>query len=421
MSPTSNDHIVKSYDSELKRLDGEIQRMGGIAIAQLDAAIDVLQRRDSQAAMRVVANDEAIDTLEHEVSHDVLRLLALRQPMARDLREVYAALRISSDIERIGDYAANVAKRSIVLNQTAPVSAARGLPALAKLANTLVREALEAYTARDADRAMAVRSRDAELDAEYTGLFRELLTYMAEDPRQITACTHLLFMAKNIERIGDHATNIAENTWFWCTASSPKASAKTRPHQPVTRLRCCASRSIARGQVFECVPGSFEAIGRRTRKLSGTRRKYVPVGSSATSMSLKVRKSSLARRPVVDLVRTVELEEPREPMPQIGIPALTVRRSSCVRSFSAASKTWTFSKSLHGWIHGVRGKRPHVRRPIATNEPGTATPAPIFLRSNDLATAGQEGRDTRDRQGWGRMRGLDAWCGRGWPRPAPKA
>ena len=213
MSPT-HEHIVKSFDNELTRLYGEIGRMGDIAVAQLDAAIDVLMRRDSKAAERVVANDEAIDALEHEVSHDVLRLLALRQPMARDLREVYAALRISADIERIGDYAANVAKRSMVLNQNAPVAPVRGLPALAKLANELVRDAVQAYRDRDADRALAVRNRDVELDAQYTGLFRELLTYMAEDPKQITACTHLLFMAKNIERIGDHATNIAENTWF---------------------------------------------------------------------------------------------------------------------------------------------------------------------------------------------------------------
>lgn len=220
--PSSNDHIVKSYDNELQRLDGEIQRMGQIAVAQLDAAIDVLQRRDTQAAMRVVANDDAIDALEQEVSHDVLRLLALRQPMARDLREVYAALRISSDIERIGDYAANVAKRSMVLNQSAPVTVARGLPALARLANNLVTEALAAYRLRDAAKAMHVRGRDAELDAEYTGLFRELLTYMAEDPRQITACTHLLFIAKNIERIGDHATNIAENTWFLVHGEQPE-------------------------------------------------------------------------------------------------------------------------------------------------------------------------------------------------------
>jgi phosphate transport system protein len=211
---TPHEHIVKSFDSELQRLYGEIQRMGEIAIAQLDAAVDVLQRRDSDAARRVVANDDAIDALEHEVSNDVLRLLALRQPMARDLREVYAALRISSDIERIGDYAANVAKRSMVLNQGAPVALAHGLPILAKLANSLVKESLTAYANRDADAAKAVRDRDAELDAQYTALFRELLTYMAEDPKQITPCTHLLFMAKNIERIGDHATNIAENTWF---------------------------------------------------------------------------------------------------------------------------------------------------------------------------------------------------------------
>jgi phosphate transport system protein len=223
-----HDHIVKSFDTELRRLTGEIDRMGEIAVAQLDAAIDVLQRRDSRAAERVVANDEAIDALEHEVSHDVLRLLALRQPMARDLREVYAALRISADIERIGDYAANVAKRSMVLNQAAPVMPAQGLPALASLANVLVREAVAAYRERDADRAMAVRNRDAELDAQYTALFRVLLTYMAEDPRQITACTHLLFMAKNIERIGDHATNIAESTWFLVHGEAPAAVREKR-------------------------------------------------------------------------------------------------------------------------------------------------------------------------------------------------
>ena len=215
------DHIVKSFDTELARLDAELRRMGRMATAQLDGAIDVFLRRDDAAAMRIVANDEAIDALEHAVAHDALQLLALRQPMARDLREVYAALRIASDIERIGDYAANVAKRSLVLNRTAPVAAARGLPALARLANTLVRDALDAYAVRDADAAMAVRSRDAELDADYTGLFREVLTCMAEDPRQITACTHLLFIAKNIERIGDHATNIAEYTWFLVHGEPP--------------------------------------------------------------------------------------------------------------------------------------------------------------------------------------------------------
>ncbi|MEO7064814.1 MAG: phosphate signaling complex protein PhoU [Dokdonella sp.] len=208
------EHIVKSYGDELNRLTGEIRRMGDLALAQLDAAIDAVIERDSNAAMKIVHNDSAIDALEHEVSHDVVRLLALRQPMARDLREILAALRISADIERIGDYAANVAKRSLVLNQSAPVQLTSALPRLARLAEILVREVLAAYQDNDADRALIAWARDEELDEQYTGLFRELLTYMMEDPRNITPCTHLLFMAKNIERIGDHATNIAENVYF---------------------------------------------------------------------------------------------------------------------------------------------------------------------------------------------------------------
>jgi phosphate transport system protein len=224
-----HDHIVKSFDNELQRLYGEIGRMGELAVAQLDAAVDVLQRRDSRAAERVVANDEAIDALEHEVSHDVLRLLALRQPMARDLREVYSALRISADIERIGDYAANVAKRSIVLNAGAAVPAAhQALPTLARRANALVRDAITAFGTRDAVLALAVRGRDAELDELYTALFRELLTYMAEDPRMITPCAHLLFIAKNIERIGDHATNVAEYTWFIVHGEMPPDAREKR-------------------------------------------------------------------------------------------------------------------------------------------------------------------------------------------------
>jgi phosphate transport system protein len=217
MITTPHEHIVKSYDSELQRLYGEIARMGEIAVAQLDAAVDALGRRDSKAAQRVVDNDIAIDTLEQEVSQDVLRLLALRQPMARDLREVYGALRISADIERIGDYAANVAKRAIPLSMVAPVRPAAGLEHLATLAAVGVRDVLAAYQDRDAERAYAVWKNDTVLDEAYTGYFRQLLTYMMEDPRNITPCTHLLFMAKNIERIGDHATNIAENVWFQVT------------------------------------------------------------------------------------------------------------------------------------------------------------------------------------------------------------
>ena len=211
---TDKDHIIKSYDSELGRLTGEIVRMGELSVSQLEAAIDVLNRRDERAAQRVVSNDDAIDQMEQQISHDVVRLLALRAPMAGDLRNIFAALRIAADIERIGDYAANVAKRSIPLSMVAPVGPSGGLAYLAELASEAVREVLFAYRDRDAERAYKVWKNDVVLDEAYTGYFRQLLTYMMEDPRNITPCTHLLFMAKNIERIGDHATNIAENVWF---------------------------------------------------------------------------------------------------------------------------------------------------------------------------------------------------------------
>lgn len=216
------DHILKSFDTELDRLYDEIKRMGELAMSQLDAAVDVLGRRDSNAAARVVANDDAIDAMESAVSMDVLKLLALRQPMARDLREVYAALRISADIERIGDYATNVAKRSIVLNNTPALPITGRIARLAKIANQLLADALKAYSEGDAELAARVRDADVELDAMYTSFFRELVTYMMEDPRTIGACAHLMFMAKNIERIGDHATNIAENTWFVVHGDMPE-------------------------------------------------------------------------------------------------------------------------------------------------------------------------------------------------------
>lgn len=213
-------HIVKSFDEEQQRLLGETLRMGEMAAAQLEAALDVVQRRDDRAAERVIANDEAIDALEQEVSHDVMKL-ALRGPLARDLREILAAIRIASDIERIGDYAANVAKRSRTLNLAPPLPHVAGLHALGTLAVQQVRDVLTAYRDSDIELAQKVRDRDAEIDVAYTGLFRELLTYMMEDARAITPCTHLLFMAKNIERIGDHATNIAENVWFLVRGEEP--------------------------------------------------------------------------------------------------------------------------------------------------------------------------------------------------------
>ncbi len=208
-----HDHIVKSYDDEQRALLDELIRMGLMAVSQLEAALEVIERRDASAAERVVANDEAIDALEQQVNHNVVHLIR-RGPMATDLRIILAALRVASDIERIGDYAANIAKRSLVLNLAPPLPHTRGLGTLGKMAAQQLRDVLEAYRLRDGEAALRVRARDAELDTLYTGLFRELLTYMMEDARAITPCTHLLFMAKNLERIGDHATNIAENVWF---------------------------------------------------------------------------------------------------------------------------------------------------------------------------------------------------------------
>jgi phosphate transport system protein len=210
----ASEHIIKSYDDELRRLNNAITQMGGLAESQLSAAIEAVVKRDSDLAATVVQGDAQVDQLEHDVDGLVVRLLALRQPMARDLREILSALRIAADLERICDYAANVAKRSIALNQAPPVRPVYALPRMARLAETLTKDVLDAYVERDADRALVVWARDEELDEMYSGLFRELLTYMMEDPRNITACTHLLFMAKNIERIGDHATNIAETVYF---------------------------------------------------------------------------------------------------------------------------------------------------------------------------------------------------------------
>jgi phosphate transport system protein len=208
-----HEHIVKDMDAERHRLLRELLRMGEMAARQLEASLEVVQKRDDKAAERIVGNDAAIDALEHGISHDVMRL-ALRGPLARDLREILAALRIVSDIERIGDHAANVAKRSMALNQAPPLPHVRGLVALGAVAARQLRDVMIACRDNDADAAERIRARDAELDMQYTSLFRELLTYMMEDARSITPCTHLLFMAKNIERVGDHVTNIAENVWF---------------------------------------------------------------------------------------------------------------------------------------------------------------------------------------------------------------
>ncbi len=227
------EHIIKSYDQELQRLDNAIAEMGGMAETQLAASIDAVAKRDSDLATEVIENDAKVDELEREVESLVVRLLALRQPMARDLRQIVAALKTATDLERICDYAANVAKRSIVLNQSAPVRPVYALPRMGSLCQAMVKDVLDAYVARDADKALGVWLRDEELDEMYTSLFRELLTYMIEDARNITSCTHLLFMAKNLERIGDHTTNIAETLYFLVHG---KPLAQIRPKRDRTML-----------------------------------------------------------------------------------------------------------------------------------------------------------------------------------------
>jgi len=211
---TTLHHTVRSYDDELKALDQTITRMGDLAEAQAQSAIQALVRRDGEIGHQVVQADARIDDLEHQVSALAVRLLALRQPVAQDLREVVAALKISSDLERIGDYAANIGKRVIALAQTAPFKLPAGIPRMGWLAQKIIKDVLGAYNDRDAEKALAAWQSDEEVDETYSGLFRELLTYMMEDPRNIGACTHMLFIAKNIERIGDHATNIAETVYY---------------------------------------------------------------------------------------------------------------------------------------------------------------------------------------------------------------
>lgn len=219
MSGERHDHIVKSFDDQLQNVSHQIARMGGMAESQLTSAIDALARRDSDLASRVVNADTGLDGLEQQVEEDVVRVLALRQPVANDLREIIAAFKIASDTERIGDYAVNVAKRVLALNQVPPVQPSHAVPRMAKLVQSIVKDTFDAYVERDADKALDVWHRDAEVDEMYTSLFRELLTYMMEDPRAITPCTHLLFIAKNIERIGDHSTNIAETIHYLVTGA----------------------------------------------------------------------------------------------------------------------------------------------------------------------------------------------------------
>jgi phosphate transport system protein len=211
------DHIVKKFDEALEHLAGDLAKMGGLAESQVNDAISAITRRDTALAQTVVQRDAKIDAAQKDVEKRCTSILALRQPMANDLREVMAAWKISSDLERVGDLAKNIAKRTLVINQSDPIQLTKSIERMGRLAAAHLKQVLDAYSSREVAPALAIWFQDEDIDAHYNSLFRELLTYMMEDPRTIGPCAHLLFVAKNIERIGDHSTNIAETVHYLVT------------------------------------------------------------------------------------------------------------------------------------------------------------------------------------------------------------
>ncbi|HVU21108.1 MAG TPA: phosphate signaling complex protein PhoU [Rhizomicrobium sp.] len=231
------DHTVKAFTEKLEALATSIAQMGGMAEAQLANAIEAIAKRDTHLAESAVGGDRHIDELQQAVEDQALKLLALRQPMAVDLRETLAAIKIASELERIGDLAKNIAKRAIVLNREPPIRLTQSLARMGRQALSQLKQVLDAYSDRDAAAAEAVWRQDGEIDETYNSLFRELLTYMMEDPRTIGLSTHLLFVAKNIERCGDHATNIAEVVYHMVSgghlsSDRPKADTTSETRVP---------------------------------------------------------------------------------------------------------------------------------------------------------------------------------------------
>lgn len=227
------DHIVTSFDVELKEISRAIVEMGGKAERLVADGVTSLIRRDVSLAQKVVLQDAAIDEVQREIEEKAVLIIAKRQPVAGDLREIVASIRIANDLERIGDLAKNIAKRVIAIEgEYHPQKLVRGVEHISELVLEQLKEVLDAYAGRNPTKALEVWGRDGAIDTIYTSLFRELLTYMMEDPRNISVCTHLLFSAKNIERMGDHATNVAEIVYYMVTGqvlpeSRPKADASS--------------------------------------------------------------------------------------------------------------------------------------------------------------------------------------------------
>jgi len=219
--PEITAHTVKSFDEDIAQLRAVISRMGGLCETQIADAVDALINRNIDAARVVIEGDKRMDQLEAEAEVLAVRIIALRAPLASDLREIVAALKIAGVLERIGDYAKNIAKRTIVVAQSQPVGPAVIIPEMARIVVEIIRDTMDAFVDRDAVKAVALLSRDQQVDEFYNSLFRSLLTFMMENPHYITPSTHLLFVAKNLERIGDHATSVAEMVHFSVTGQRP--------------------------------------------------------------------------------------------------------------------------------------------------------------------------------------------------------
>ena len=218
----SDPHIARAFDRDLEAIQALVLKMGGLAEAALSDAATALETRDDALAEQVRKGDTAIDALEEQVNAECARLIAIRAPAASDLRTVLTVMKIAASLERCGDYAKNLAKRSVVLGTLQPIEGAAGsIRRMARQVGLLLKNALDAYITRDIGLAEEVRQQDQDVDQMYTALFREFLTHMMEDPRNITACMHLHFIAKNIERVGDHATTIAEQVIYLATGALP--------------------------------------------------------------------------------------------------------------------------------------------------------------------------------------------------------
>jgi phosphate transport system protein len=220
-------HTVKSFDEDIAQLRAVITRMGGLCETQIAESVDALINRHAEAAKTIIENDKRLDALEAEAEALAVRIIALRAPMADDLREIVAALKIAGVMERIGDYAKNIAKRAAVIAQSQPVAPAVIIPQMARVVVEIIRDTLDAFVDRDAEKALAILQRDQQVDEYYNALFRSLLTFMMENPHYITPSTHLLFVAKNLERIGDHATSVAEMVYFTATGQRPAERPKS--------------------------------------------------------------------------------------------------------------------------------------------------------------------------------------------------